>query len=247
MVNTLANHGYLPRDGLAITLQDLLTGFTNGINLDPSATLLVGTKALETSTTGDNSSFNLDDLSRHGSMLQLVFSPTLTRTYRSQMITNIVIEHDGSLSRADIYFGDNHSFNATIWGTVASFFTEDTIDVTTAARARASRLAAAAKENPEFNLTSSGVNFSLIESALYLSVFNNGSSSTAVTEWVKVMFRKSAPYHVFTRYMTIELTRDDAEEERLPFEEGFTRPESIVSTAGILLKQAEIAAASIGA
>ncbi|KAI7775115.1 hypothetical protein LA080_007348 [Diaporthe eres] len=202
MVNTLANHGYLPRDGLAITLQDLLTGFTNGVNLDPSATLLVGTKALETSTTGDNSSFNLDDLSRHG-----------------------IIEHDGSLSRADIYFGDNHSFNATIWGTVASFFTEDTIDVKTAARARAARLAAAAQENPEFNLTSSGVNFSLIESALYLSVFNNGSSSTAVTEWVKVMFQ----------------------EERLPFEEGFTRPESIVSTVGILAKQAEIAAASIGA
>lgn len=72
MVNTLANHGYLPRDGLAITLQDLLTGFTNGVNLDPSATLLVGTKALETSTTGDNSSFNLDDLSRHGSKSQLV-------------------------------------------------------------------------------------------------------------------------------------------------------------------------------
>ncbi|KAG6357818.1 hypothetical protein INS49_013697 [Diaporthe citri] len=202
MVNTLANHGYLPRDGLAITLQDLLTGFTNGINLDPSATLLVGTKALETSTTGDNSSFNLDDLNRHG-----------------------IIEHDGSLSRADIYFGDNHSFNATIWGTVASFFTEDTIDVKTAARARAARLAAASKENPEFNLTSSGVNFSLIESALYLSVFNNGSSSTAVTEWVKVMFQ----------------------EERLPYEEGFTRPESIVSTTGILAKQAEIAAASIGA
>ncbi|KAJ0115853.1 hypothetical protein J7T55_004022 [Diaporthe amygdali] len=201
MVNTLANHGYLPRDGLNITLEDLLTGFTNGINLDPTATLLVGVKALETSTTGTNSSFNLDDLSRHG-----------------------IIEHDGSLSRADIYFGDNHSFNSTIWETVASYFTEDTIDVKTAARARAARLAADAKENPEFNMTSSAVNFSLIESALYLSVFNNGSSSTAVTEWVKVMFQH----------------------ERLPFEEGYTRPESIVSTAGILAKEAEVAAASIG-
>lgn len=163
------------------------------------------------------------------------------------MVANIVIEHDGSLSRADIYFGDNHSFNATIWGTVASFFTEDTIDVKTAARARAARLAAAAQENPEFNLTSSGVNFSLIESALYLSVFNNGSSSTAVTEWVKVMFRKSGSFPVLTKCITLELTCYDVEEERLPFEEGFTRPESIVSTVGILAKQAEIAAASIGA
>lgn len=164
--------------------------------------------------------------------------------YRSQWTTNIVIEHDGSLSRADIHFGDNHSFNSTIWKTVASFFTEDTIDVTTAARARAARLAAAAKENPEFNMTSSGVNFSLIESALYLSVFNNGSSSTAVTEWVKVMFRKSDSCHVC---VNLELIYHDTEEERLPFDEGFTRPESIVSTVGILAKQAELAAASIGA
>lgn len=119
------------------------------------------------------------------------------------MIANIVIEHDGSLSRADIYFGDNHSFNSTIWGTVASYFTEDTIDVPTAARARAARLAAAAKENPEFNMTSSGVNFSLIESALYLSVFNNGSSSTAVTEWVKVMFRKSDSCRFLAKRVTM--------------------------------------------
>lgn len=82
MVNTLANHGYLPRDGLAVTLQDLLTGFTDGVNLDPSATLLVGTKALETSTTGDNSSFNLDDLSRHNSASQPVFSLLLQALYR---------------------------------------------------------------------------------------------------------------------------------------------------------------------
>lgn len=121
------------------------------------------------------------------------------------------------------------------------------IDVPTAARARAARLAAAAKENPEFNMTSSGVNFSLIESALYLSVFNNGSSSTAVTEWVKVMFRKSDSCRFLAKRVTVELTYDNTEEERLPFEEGFTRPASIVSTAGILAKQAELAAASIGA
>lgn len=163
------------------------------------------------------------------------------------MITRTVIEHDGSLSRGDIYFGDNHSFNSTIWGTVAAYFTEDTIDVKTAARARAARLAAAANENPEFNLTANGVNFSLIESALYLSVFNNGSSTTAVTEWVKVMFRKFHPRHDFPIRMILELTCGNAEEERLPFAEGFTRPESIVSTAGILAKQAEIAAASLGA
>lgn len=104
--------------------------------------------------------------------------------------TSLVIEHDGSLSRNDVYFGDNHSFNETIWDTVAAYFTEDTIDVTTAAKARAARLEAAKSVNPEYDIGVEGTVFSLVETALYLSVFNNGSSNTAVTEWVNVMFRK---------------------------------------------------------
>lgn len=75
MVNTLANHGYLPRDGLNISLADLITAFSDAINLDEAATVLVGVKALETSTTGDNSTFNLDDLDTHGSMFLLTPSP----------------------------------------------------------------------------------------------------------------------------------------------------------------------------
>ncbi|KAI3573004.1 hypothetical protein IWW34DRAFT_824009 [Fusarium oxysporum f. sp. albedinis] len=65
--------GYLPRDGLNISLDDLIVAFTDAINLDPAATTLIGKKAL---TTGNNGTFNLDDLNKHG-----------------------VIEHDGSLSR----------------------------------------------------------------------------------------------------------------------------------------------------
>ena len=101
MVNTLANHGYLSRDGLNISMSDLVTAFNLSVNLESAATQLVGAKALLTSTTGNASTFNLDDLDEHG-----------------------VIEHDGSLSRADIYFGDNHSFNATIWDSVAALFNE---------------------------------------------------------------------------------------------------------------------------
>lgn len=67
MVNTLANHGYLPRNGLNVSLADLIVGFTAAVNLDPAATTLVGQKALLTSTTGNNATFNLDDLNTHGS------------------------------------------------------------------------------------------------------------------------------------------------------------------------------------
>lgn len=70
MVNAVANHGYLPRDGLHISLEDLIVAFTDAINLDPAATALVGQKAL---TTGNNGTFNLDDLNKHGGAYPYVY------------------------------------------------------------------------------------------------------------------------------------------------------------------------------
>ncbi|CVK95124.1 related to chloroperoxidase [Fusarium mangiferae] len=197
MVNAVANHGYLPRDGLHISLEDLIVAFTDAINLDPAATTLVGTKAL---TTGNNGTFNLDDLNKHG-----------------------VIEHDGSLSRADIFFGDNHSFNETIWAATASHFTEPTISIATAAKARKDRLKAAEAANPEFSLPADLQQFSFIETALYLSVFGNLNDGNAKTEWVKTLFQ----------------------EERLPFDEGFKRSDDVITAAGILGLVAKVAVASI--
>lgn len=66
MVNSLANHGYLPRDGLNISLPDLIVAFTDALNLDPAATTLVGQKAL---LSGNNVTFDLDNLDKHGSKL----------------------------------------------------------------------------------------------------------------------------------------------------------------------------------
>ncbi|KAH6692686.1 Chloroperoxidase [Plectosphaerella plurivora] len=199
MVNSLANHGYLPRDGLNISLADLIVGFTDAVNLDPAATTLVGSKALTTSTTGNSATFNLDDLRTHG-----------------------VIEHDGSLSRNDIFFGDNYSFNKTIWGSVAAHFTNETISIPTAAAARKARLAAAAAANPEFSLNADGTQFSFIETALYLSVFGNINDGNAVTKHVRVLF----------------------EEERLPFCEGFVRSSEVITAAGILGLVNKVAVAS---
>lgn len=196
MVNAVANHGYLPRDGLNISLADLIVAFTDAVNLDPAATTLVGQKAL---TTGNNVTFDLDMLNQPG-----------------------VIEHDGSLSRNDFYLGDNHSFNQTIWNSVASHFNQSTISIETAAAARKARLQAAAAANPHFSLPAAGAQFSFIETALYLSVFGSVQDGNAVTEWVKVLF----------------------EQERLPFREGFTRSETVITAAGILGLVSKVVAAS---
>lgn len=71
---------------------------------------------------------------------------------------------------------------------MASHFTEPTISIPTAAKARKARLQAAASVNPEFTLTADGAQFSFIETALYLSVFGNLDNGDANTEWVKVLF-----------------------------------------------------------
>ena len=167
MVNSLANHGFLPRSGCNVSLEQILAGFDEAIHLARDSTLAPATLSLTTSTTGNPQTVNLDDMNKHG-----------------------VIEHDGSLSRNDIYFGDNHSFNVTIWNSVAAFFTKPTISIATAGKARRARLAAAAAVNPKFNITGQE-QFSLFETALYLRVFGNLTFGDAKTQWVNVLFRKS--------------------------------------------------------
>jgi hypothetical protein len=76
MVNTLANHGYLPHDGLNISVADLVTAFNLSVNLAAEATELVGVKALLTSTTGNPDTFNLDDLDEHGSKFLTASGPS---------------------------------------------------------------------------------------------------------------------------------------------------------------------------
>ena len=107
-----------------------------------------------------------------------------------------MIEHDSSLSRNDIFFGDNYSFNRTIWDSVAAYFTEDIISIETGARARHARHAAARAVNPEFNITNPLVKTTglkevgALEVALFLRVFDDGTSKGAVTSWVNILFRK---------------------------------------------------------
>lgn len=96
-------------------------------------------------------------------------------------------EHDGSLSRNDLFFGDNHSFNKTIWSTVAAHFHDDTISIPVAARARQDRFDAARAINREFtpsNISSFG------ESALYLKAMR-GQDKETKTEYVQILFRES--------------------------------------------------------
>ncbi|KAK5655074.1 hypothetical protein OQA88_5973 [Cercophora sp. LCS_1] len=199
MLNSLANHGFLPRNGRDVSIDGLVNGIDEALNLSPNSSRPVAELAATTSTTGNPNTFHLSDLNKHG-----------------------VIEHDGSLSRNDIFFGDNHSFNPKIFKTVSSFFTKDVISITTAAKARKARLAVARAANPAFNFTAREDQFSQFETALYLAVFGKGTQGNAKTKWVEVMFR----------------------EERLPYKEGFKRPTDVITNDDIVELAEKVAAAA---
>lgn len=164
MLNSLANHGYLPRDGLNIDAAMLTQALSDGINIDPATLAGAVQVAVSLSQTGNSSTFNLHDT-----------------------LTHDVIEHDGSLSRNDVYEGDALTFNATVWAQTASHFTNDTISLETAALARAARIAKAKAANPEYeaiNNSSAGLG----ETALYEIVFGDRVEGNAPTEWIKIFF-----------------------------------------------------------
>lgn len=63
--NSLANHGYIPRNGLNASGDDVLAGMLELYNIDPSFTLKLVKKALSVSTTGNNNTFHLKDINGH--------------------------------------------------------------------------------------------------------------------------------------------------------------------------------------
>lgn len=108
-LNAIANHGIIPRDGKNIDLETLANGLYIGYHLDNAASNYVGSIGIKTTTTGNASTFNLNDLAQH--------SPQ-------------VLEHDGSMSRNDSYWGDDLTFNDQAWArTLGHWGDNETITV----------------------------------------------------------------------------------------------------------------------
>ncbi|TEA12003.1 putative sterigmatocystin biosynthesis peroxidase stcC [Colletotrichum sidae] len=190
-LNAIANHGFLPRDGSNISLQILTEALNKSANLHSSLSEFLGGLSLQLSTTGDPGTFHLSDIAAHGDF----------------------IEHDASLSRADAYFGDNVSFNETIWAESKSMLlAKDPIPLEAFARARLARFDASKAENPEFQVTDNQRDGSLLEMAIIARLFQTNAGG-ASPEWIRVLF----------------------EEERLPYLEGWARP-SIETTLDDLAK-----------
>ncbi|KAJ7125263.1 Cloroperoxidase [Mycena epipterygia] len=165
-LNSLANHGYLPRNGQNLTIRSVLQASYDVYNIDPA--VLVGVAKLGLLTSNEPESFTLDDLKLHGT-----------------------IEFDASLSRADFATGDNTHFNETIFSTLANANPGvDYYDVASAGQVQFERLADSERTNPNITNTDKEIGFRSFTSALYLAVFGNITTGVAPKNFVQIWFRE---------------------------------------------------------
>jgi hypothetical protein len=65
MLNTLANHGFLPHHGRDLTRKQVVDGLYNGLNINKTAASALFDFALMTSPKPNATTFSLNDLGRH--------------------------------------------------------------------------------------------------------------------------------------------------------------------------------------
>lgn len=147
-LNSLANHGFLPRNGLNISRQQINEGMAAAFNIDPALTDFITGVGLATSTTGVPDTLHLDDLARPGGL-----------------------EKDGSLSRQDAVTGDAQSFSPTVWAPIAQQLGNQQVSIEQVAQIKAARVAAAQAANPAFNLSGQALDNSFLEIGFFMVLF----------------------------------------------------------------------------
>ncbi|KAF5368724.1 hypothetical protein D9757_010423 [Collybiopsis confluens] len=164
-LNTLANHGFLPRNGQNITVQNILDAVNDGFNFRPIDIMVVAAKVALLST--DNVNYvTLEESGLYGN-----------------------IEHDTSLSRQDFDIGDSIHFNETIYQTLANSNPGvDYYNITSAAQVVEQRLVDDKLVNPNLINTIKEFTFRTRESAFYLSTMGNVTADSSTFCSAKSVF-----------------------------------------------------------
>ncbi|KAF9056892.1 Peroxidase, family 2-domain-containing protein [Rhodocollybia butyracea] len=164
-LNTLANHGFLPRNGSNITIAIALDAIHEGFNIKPF-TLMRTIAKVGLLTTDNTDNFALEELALHGTL-----------------------EHDASLSRNDLAIGDNIHFNATVFATLNNSNPGvDYYNTTSAAQVLQQRLVEDSLINPNLTNTIKEFTVRIVESAFYLSVIGNVTTGVAPKNFIQIFF-----------------------------------------------------------
>eukprot|EP01111_Echinosteliopsis_oligospora_P018494 TRINITY_DN851_c0_g1_i1.p1 TRINITY_DN851_c0_g1~~TRINITY_DN851_c0_g1_i1.p1 ORF type:complete len:261 (+),score=72.41 TRINITY_DN851_c0_g1_i1:27-785(+) len=177
-LNTLANHGFLPRNGQNITAANLTSALEEVLNISSVLANTLSDAAVHTD--GTDGQLSLDQLDNHET-----------------------IEHDASMTRLDFYFGDNHDLNQDLFeGLLASstdgvVVTEDDFAAWQSHRQADSRLS-----NPTFTFGLKQETAACGEPALFLAVFGQYDQATetynASIDHIKSVFGQEKLPEVWT-------------------------------------------------
>ena len=175
MLNTLANHGHIPRDGKAISKDIAVSVLDRVLNWDVSVVSELFDFAQPTNPAPNATTFDLDHLTTHN-----------------------ILEHDGSISRQDAEFGPADVFHPETWNLTSQYFEGDMIDLAMAAKARTAAVVRSAMGNPQFTLPQLGTHFIYGETAAYQFVLGEWDLQAeekkdrllTPEEYVQYFFRK---------------------------------------------------------
>ncbi|KAH6652742.1 Chloroperoxidase [Truncatella angustata] len=165
MMNTLANHGFLPHDGKNLTSDAVVQGLQNGLGFDPSLGAIMFSQALVANPEPNATYFTLDHLNVHN-----------------------VLEHDASLSRSDAYFGNNHVFNQSVFDTTKAYWTSETVTPTMLANGKLFRQIESRSSNPNYTFTTRTEAFSLGEVSAPIVAFGDLDMGTVNRTLVEYFF-----------------------------------------------------------
>ncbi|KAI0967299.1 Chloroperoxidase [Xylaria arbuscula] len=140
MMNTLANHGFLQRDGRNITRENAVNALKEGLNFNPMLANIMFDQAIIANPEPNATYFTLEQLNQHN-----------------------VLEHDASLSRTDAYFGNNHVFNATVFNETKQWWTAPIVTADMLANGKVARQLSSKAHNPTYVFTLTTEEFSLGE------------------------------------------------------------------------------------
>ncbi|KAJ3519595.1 heme-thiolate peroxidase [Coprinellus aureogranulatus] len=153
-LNTLANHGYLPHNGVATPAQ-IINAVQEGFNMH-------------------------NELSRFLTYAAFLVDGNLVTdllTIVGGLSTHAVFEGDASMTRDDAFFGDNHSFNQTRWEKFVNFterFGNGFYNKTVATELRWELIQQSIATNPQFDFASPRYFTAYAESAFPFTFFTDG-------------------------------------------------------------------------
>jgi hypothetical protein len=191
MMNTLANHGILPRDGRNITRQAVIKAMKQGLNFDSGLATVMFDQAVIANPEPNATYFTLYVTLSLGSPEKSTHAESsLTRVHSGHLNRHNVLEHDASLSRTDAFFGSNHVFNQTIFDQTRRYWPEPLITAAHMANAKIARQIDSKAFNPEYRFTDTVESFSLGEMAAPFVAFGDLEAATVNRTLVEYFFRE---------------------------------------------------------